>query len=129
MTPLFPVLAGLLAASGWAVSNLASRRASARSSTRPCSARSRSSRAASASFSPCSIRSRRAVSIPESGLKPNAQMTARKTMKLSALTITQKRLIVRPPVPVSAAVIGSNLPIGPAMTARNSTSFAPEMTT
>ena len=80
--------------------SFASRRASARRRRAPASALSRSRRACSASLSPCSIRSRRSSSILETGLSANAyQDRDRKSRKLAALTMTQKRLIwnCRPP--------------------------------
>ena len=48
------------------------------------------------------MRCLRESSMLPSGLNANSQMRTRKTRKLTALTITQKRLIVNPPAVASA---------------------------
>src|SRR4029079_10343867 len=105
--------------------SLASRRASVSAVMRSCSAFSRSRRACSASLSPCSILDLRSVSMAVTGLSANAQISAKKRMKLSALTITQNRLIWNSAASPSAASCATWWPAPVAM-ARTSISLLDE---
>src|SRR6476661_2460986 len=92
---------------------------------RSCSAFSRSRRACSASLRPCSILDLRSLSMAVTGLSANAQISAKNRMKLSALTITQNRLIWNSAASPSAASCATWWPAPVAM-ARTSISLLDE---
>src|SRR5215210_883398 len=114
-------------ATRWArlMMSFASRRASCSAASRSCSAASRSRRAWSASSRPCAIRARRSASMPLT-LFPNAWYSrTAKTMKFSAATMTQKKLIWRPAAAGSSAASATVVPVAPPRTARRSTLRTP----